>query len=224
MRIRFTMALVAAAMVFAALLPASTLAQQASEAPAMAPSPPPFMPAPAFSTSGFALVVYAGSPSTSALQAAASAAGASGVWVQDSKGAYQLLPAGPAAPAFLTGAFQAAIPTLQAQMAVTLVRLTPQPVTTITTDHEGATITMRVGDVVTLMLGDSYNWSVGEFDTKVLRSVPTFAALPKGTQGMYSAVAPGSTDLTAGGGPNCPALTPCPAIYRLFRVHILVTQ
>lgn len=77
-----------------------------------------------FSDGGFAMAVYRGSIDD--LETAAGAAGATGVWVQDATGRFQLLPV--RGPVFLRSGFAAAFPAAAgapafAQMtAVTLVR------------------------------------------------------------------------------------------------------
>ena len=181
----------------------------------------PFTPSPVFNADGYALVVYSGN-SSGGLEAAARNAGANGAWVQDAKGNFQLLPTNATPPPYLTGAFNAAIPSISGSIAVTLVRPPTSKPSTITLDQDGATFAMRVGDTFTLMLGTTFNWGVGSMDTSVVRQVVNIAAPPAGTQGTFVAVGAGSTDLTATGGMNCPAMQPCPAIARLFRVHLIV--
>ena len=93
---------------------ALTIAGATAPPPVVVPpvtSPPPvaggsgaFLVTPIFSTSGQALVIFGGG-STDQLEAAAGAAQATGAWVQDATGAYQLLVVG--GPSFLKEAFQA---------------------------------------------------------------------------------------------------------------------
>jgi hypothetical protein len=77
-----------------------------------------------FSDHGFALAVYRGS--IAELEAAAGGAGATGVWVQDHSGRFQLLPV--RGPVFLQAGFAAAFPASAGSIAfpqltaVTLVR------------------------------------------------------------------------------------------------------
>ncbi|MGE3856011.1 MAG: IPT/TIG domain-containing protein [Dehalococcoidia bacterium] len=66
-----------------------------------------FAAPPRFSASGQALVIFGGG-TPDQLETAASAAGATGVWVQDATGAYQLLVVG--GPAFLKDQFRAQFP------------------------------------------------------------------------------------------------------------------
>ena len=102
-----------------------------------APQPPPpgtFVPSPVYGNLGAALVVYSGG-TVDGLQIAAGNAGASGVWVQDATGRYQLLPV--QAPAFLKSGFASAFPAASPSapnfpqpIAVTLVVLRNDPTTT----------------------------------------------------------------------------------------------
>lgn len=77
-----------------------------------------------YSKDGFALTVYSGSIMD--LEASAGAAGATGVWVQDVSGRFQLFPV--RGPVFLQSGFQAAFPAAPGMVAfpqmtaVTLVR------------------------------------------------------------------------------------------------------
>lgn len=77
-----------------------------------------------YSKDGFALTVYSGS--IMELEAAAGAAGATGVWVQDVSGRFQLFPV--RGPVFLQSGFEAAFPAAPGMVAfpqmtaVTLVR------------------------------------------------------------------------------------------------------
>ena len=77
-----------------------------------------------YSKDGFAMTVYSGS--IVELEAAAGAAGATGVWVQDVSGRFQLLPV--RGPVFLQSGFEAAFPAAPGSVAfpqmtaVTLVR------------------------------------------------------------------------------------------------------
>ena len=231
MRIRSSLATCAAAAIAAvavatliAATPATARAQQADATPpAILPGDGPFTPSPIFSADGFALAVYQGS-SIDGLQAAAGDAGATGAWVQDASGVYRLLPAGAAAPAFLTGAFEAAIPSIEGPIAVTLVRPpTPPTASPITLEQDGATLTLRVGQRVLLMLGEAFLWDVAPFDTRVVERVPNVTVV-RGAQGIYEAVGVGSTDLSATGDPPCRQSEPaCGAPSRLFRVHLVVT-
>lgn len=88
--------------------------------------PGTFATNPAFNSSGTAFAVFGGG-SLAQLEAAAQAVQASGVWAQDSKGAYQLLVV--SGPAFLRAPVAAAFPVgFTGPTAVTLVRSTSAPV------------------------------------------------------------------------------------------------
>lgn len=89
-------------------------------------TPPPsgggggFLATPIFSAGGQALVIFGGG-SVDQLEAAGSAAKATGVWVQDASGAYQLLVV--SGPAFLKDQFKAKFPNaLSANTVATLTR------------------------------------------------------------------------------------------------------
>ena len=183
-------------------------------------SPAPFVPNPVYGPGGYAMVVFMGND-IEVLKSSANAAGASGVWVQDRTGTFQLLPVVADAPAFLQGAFQAAVPSVRGPLAVTLVRPTPVSPAVITLDMNQSTVALRVGDRVLLALGETYSWSPTVADTSVLRRVPN-VTVARGAQGLYEAAAVGSTDLSATGAPVCAVNQPCPAIAAIFRVHVVV--
>lgn len=131
--------LLALALAFAAVLvwpgaagaqtPAPTPSPTATATAPILPGPPvgTFTPAPpAWSDRGLSLVVYSGG-TVSDLEAAAMYAGASGVWVQDAGGVFQLLVA--RGPVFLNEQFAGAFPAASAgapnfvrPIAVTLVK------------------------------------------------------------------------------------------------------
>ena len=195
-----------------------------------APVPPQgtFSPSPpTYGSLGLALAVYSGG-TINDLQNAAAAAGASGVWVQDRTGVFQLLVV--EGPAFVTGGFAAAFPSAGAgvanfpgAIAVTLVQAATPTTRTVALSDNGATLTMHVGDRFVLMLGESYNWNVQVADQSVVSRVVNIATI-RGSQGVYQARSAGETDLTATGDPACRQSTPACAIASLlFRVHLIVT-
>jgi hypothetical protein len=94
-----------------------------SLSPAPAPGKGTFASEPTFGVGTSAAVVFAGG-TVDQLEAATIAAGAAGVWVQDSTGAYQLLIAN--GPSFLNDAFRARfVGGFATTVGVTLVRSTP---------------------------------------------------------------------------------------------------
>ena len=106
---------------------ATGAAPQGTGAQQVMPVPPgggSFSGSVTFSDSGFAMAVYRGSIDD--LETSAGASGATGVWVQDSTGRFQLLPV--RGPVFLRSGFAAAFPAPAGALAfpqmtaVTLVR------------------------------------------------------------------------------------------------------
>ena len=98
---------------------ATTLAVRGDVSAQVAPQ---FTTRPIFSTNGLAIVVFTGG-SVDQLEAAAQTAGASGVWIQDPSGAYQLLVVG--GPSFLKDTLKSKMPGGVSILAVTLIRATP---------------------------------------------------------------------------------------------------
>jgi len=194
----------------------------------VAPMPPPpgFTSTPTYGNLGLALVVFTGG-TVEELGAAAGAVGASGAWVQDSTGRYQLLPVG--APPFVESSFAGAfpapapgLPNFPGLTAVTLVASTSTASTTVTLAMDGSTITMHVGDQFLLKLGDEYIWDVQIADQRILSRVAN-VAVGAGAQGVYEARAAGQTMLTAIGDLPCRFSTPaCLAPSRAFRIDVVV--
>ena len=77
------------------------------------------------------------------------------------------------------------------------------------------------GETFRLVLGDPANWSVEIADETVVRRVIGLTVEP-GSQGIFEALRPGRTTLTATGGLVCPPGQACPAIARVFQVTLLV--
>ncbi|MFA7249729.1 MAG: hypothetical protein WC273_08870 [Dehalococcoidia bacterium] len=216
-RTRILSSMIAVALLAVTAVTFGPRAAAQTPAPGIAPGEGPFVPTPVFSSGGLALVVYMGS-TIDGLEAAAGTAGATGVWVQDRQGVFQLLPV--RGPAFLRSGFEAAIPSISGLTPVILVRSAEPP--PITLDQHGSTVTLHVGDRVLLMLGETYTWTVDPLDTNVVRRVPGIAVI-RGAQGVYEAVGVGSTDLSATGDPLCRQAVPaCAQPSRLFRVHLVV--
>jgi len=93
---------------------------------------------------------------------------------------------------------------------------------TLTREDNGTTLTVSVGDGVSLHLGTDQKWSTGTVsDPTVLRAVP--AALALGVQGLWVAVAQGSSTVNSIGTVNCPPGQACPAIAFAFSATIVVT-
>src|SRR5579884_3410248 len=81
---------------------------------------------------------------------------------------------------------------------------------TLTQSDNGSTITVAIGDTVTLRLGTDLDWSnsVMLSNPGVLRLQPF--ALVRGVQGVWRAVAAGQTTISATGKPICAQGSPCP--------------
>ena len=218
-----TLGIAAAVLLFASVGGVRAVEAQTAQT---APLPQPgFSSVPTYGSLGLALVVFTGG-TVDQLATAAAGAGASGVWVQDSTGRYQLLPVG--APAFITssfaGAFAPAAPgaaNFTGLTAVTLVAPSTTSPSIVTLANDGQTITMRVGETFSLQLGETYSWSASVVDQSILSRVVNVTVV-RGSQGIFAAKAPGQTTLNASGGLVCAANQPCPALARVFRVQVVV--
>ena len=92
----------------------------------------------------------------------------------------------------------------------------------VTLADKDATVEMKVGDRFLLNLGDFYDWSLNVADTSILDRVKNIAVI-KGAQGVYEALKPGRTTLSATGDPACRKSTPpCAAPSILFEVTVVV--
>ena len=101
---------------------------------------------------------------------------------------------------------------------------TPIPSTqrTITLADNGQTIPLAVGDRFLLDLGGTYIWKVQIADPSVIAQLPTPLS-PINSQGLFEAVAPGTTTLTAFGDPPCRSLQPpCGLPSLVFRLTLVV--
>jgi hypothetical protein len=99
---------------------------------------------------------------------------------------------------------------------------TPTPVVLaspaeVTLAANGGTVLMRPGERVRLVLGPPFEWTPAVADPTVLRRAGD------ADQGVYEAVRPGQTELTAAGDPPCRRARPaCMAPSLLFRVGVVV--
>jgi len=101
---------------------------------------------------------------------------------------------------------------------------TPTPSTqrTITLADNGQTIPLAVGDRFLLELGGTYTWKVQIADPSVIAQLPTPLS-PINSQGLFEAVGPGTTTLTAFGDPPCRSLQPaCGLPSLVFRLTLVV--
>lgn len=96
----------------------------------------------------------------------------------------------------------------------------PQSVTLV---DNGKTVMLKVGDRFLLNLGmDVYQWSLDIPDQTVLSRVKNVMTI-KGSQGLFEALKPGTTTLTADGNPLCANETPaCKMPSRLFKITVIV--
>ena len=101
---------------------------------------------------------------------------------------------------------------------------TPTPGTqrTITLADNGQTLPLAIGDRFLLDLGSNYIWKVQIADPSVIAQLPA-PLLPINSQGLFQAVAPGITTLTAYGDPPCRSLQPaCGLPSLVFRITLVV--
>lgn len=73
---------------------------------------------------------------------------------------------------------------------------------TVTLAEQGKTITLAVGERFLLKLGEEYTWNVQVSDQAVVSRVKNIMVI-RGAQGVYEALAAGTTTLTAAGDPQC---------------------
>lgn len=91
----------------------------------------------------------------------------------------------------------------------------------VTGADNGATIAYHVGDRFLVDLGAAQDWSVTVGDQSVVRRVPNIAVI-RGAQGVYQALAAGTTTINAVGRPICAAGQACPMYVIEFRADIAV--
>jgi hypothetical protein len=103
---------------------------------------------------------------------------------------------------------------------------TPPPDTTgqktITSDDQGKTISLKLGENFLLQLGDEYTWEITVSDPGVVGQVKNIAVI-RGAQGVYETLKPGTITLTAAGDPVCrQAKPPCGRPSIQFQVTFVV--
>ena len=99
---------------------------------------------------------------------------------------------------------------------------TPSAQRTITLVDNGQTLPLAIGDRFLLDLGGTYIWKVQIADPSVIAQLPTPLS-PINSQGLFEAVGPGTTILTAFGDPPCRSLQPpCELPSLLFRITLVV--
>jgi hypothetical protein len=91
----------------------------------------------------------------------------------------------------------------------------------VTLADNGRTLAVQTGSALLLALGEDQQWTVEVADPSVLARVPNVLTV-RGTQGLYRALRPGRTTLSATGRPPCAAGEVC-AMYLIdFRITVQV--
>ena len=91
----------------------------------------------------------------------------------------------------------------------------------VTQADNGATIHLAVGEQLLVDLGSTVTWSVAIADQGIVGRVPGVLVI-QGAQGIYAALAPGTTTLSAIGSPVCSSGA-CPQFRIAFRITIVVS-
>jgi hypothetical protein len=73
---------------------------------------------------------------------------------------------------------------------------------TVTLDDRGKTISFAVGENFLLKLGEEYTWDISISDESIVSRAKNITVI-RGAQGVYTALKPGSIQLTANGDPLC---------------------
>ncbi len=112
--------------------------------------------------------------------------------------------------------------------------------TQVTLADNGTSITLKVGQTFLLDLGAQYNWEVSVIDPSIVSRVVGITVI-RGAQGVYRALAPGTTTLVATGTPACSQSTSsttltstvsltstnstssCPVLSQPFEVTLIVS-
>jgi hypothetical protein len=90
----------------------------------------------------------------------------------------------------------------------------------VTLADSGTTISLHKGDHFTLELGEQ-NWTVNVGDQSIIRRLPNFAMV-QGAQGIYQALAVGTTTISATGRPVCDPRMACPMYMIEFKADVEV--
>ena len=97
------------------------------------------------------------------------------------------------------------------------------PAAPVGAGDNGSTRAMHVGDRFVLALPAGYDWVVSVANPAILGRAVNIT-VPQGAQGVYEALRPGTTTLSAVGDPLCRRSTPpCAAPSILFELHVTVT-
>jgi hypothetical protein len=93
----------------------------------------------------------------------------------------------------------------------------------VTRANDRGTVHARVGDVIQIALGTEYEWRVDPPDGIVLVHGVQNYLLVRGTQAIWTAVAPGTSTVTATGTVICPSGQACILIALLFTTTVVVS-
>ena len=102
----------------------------------------------------------------------------------------------------------------------------PATSTTVTLSDNNRTINLKVGDSFLLNLGDTYNWRISVSPPGIISRRVNVMVI-RGAQGIYDAISPGTTTLSAVGDPFClSAKPPCamPSIDFNIKISVGKTQ
>ena len=92
----------------------------------------------------------------------------------------------------------------------------------LTLETSGHTLTLKQGQTFLLKLGEAYDWQIIIADQSVVSRVKNVMVI-RGAQGLYSALQPGQTELSAQGDPLCRQAKPaCGMPSVLYRQTIIV--
>ena len=101
---------------------------------------------------------------------------------------------------------------------------TPEAIRQVTLNDDGQTLIFPVGAEFLLKLGWDYDWTV-QVDNRAVVSRVLNIAVVREAQGVYTAHAPGQTDLVATGIPTCRHATPpCDLPDRTFGIHLVFEE
>jgi hypothetical protein len=107
------------------------------------------------------------------------------------------------------------------ESTVTPFETTPSNIV-VTRENNGQAIRMAVGQTFLLSLGESYRWSITVSDESVLTREVNILVI-RGAQGVYKALKPGQTTLSAVGDPACrDQKPPCMMPSVTFEVTVIV--
>jgi hypothetical protein len=93
----------------------------------------------------------------------------------------------------------------------------------VTRANDQGTVYARVGDRIQIALGTDFEWRLDPPDGVVLTRGVQNEPLVRGTQGVWTAAAPGTSTITATGTVICPSGKACILIAILFKTTVVVS-